>query len=84
MFVAGAVPTNPNTDTLWIVDFKTASHGEGQVEEFLEAEREIYAKQMQMYGDIARVVYPQTPNVRVGLYYPLLARFMWWPCEWKP
>ncbi len=81
MFVSGATPTSSDTDTLWIVDFKTASHGAGQVEEFLTKEREQYAEQMQLYGDIARIVYPGTRNVRLGLYYPLLARFLWWPYE---
>ena len=83
MFVAGAGPTSPDTDTLWIVDFKTASHGVGQVEEFLAKEREQYAVQMQLYGDIARIVYPETSNMRLGLYYPLLARFIWWPYDAK-
>ncbi|MGB8481447.1 MAG: UvrD-helicase domain-containing protein [Acidobacteriaceae bacterium] len=83
MFVAGADPTSSTTNTLWIVDFKTASHGAGQVEEFLAKEREQYAEQMQLYGDIARIVYPETRNVRLGLYYPLLARFIWWPYDAK-
>jgi ATP-dependent helicase/nuclease subunit A len=83
MFVAGATPTNSETDALWLADFKTASHGEGQVEEFLAKEREQYAEQMQLYGDIARIVYPEARNVRLGLYYPLLARFVWWPYEAK-
>ena len=81
MFVSGATPTSSDTDTLWIVDFKTASHGAGQLEEFLTKEREQYAEQMQLYGDIARIVYPGTRNARLGLYYPLLARFVWWPYE---
>lgn len=81
MFVAGADQTSSDTDTLWIVDFKTASHGEGQVEEFLAKEREQYAEQMQLYGDIARIVYRETRHVRLGLYYPLLARFPWWPYQ---
>jgi len=81
MFVAGETPTSSDTDTLWIVDFKTASHGADQVEEFLAKEREQYAEQMQLYGDIARIVYPETRNVRVGLYYPLLAQLVWWPYE---
>jgi hypothetical protein len=79
MFVAGEAPTSCDTDALWIVDFKTASHGAGQVEEFLAKEREQYGQQMQLYGDIARIVYPETRHVRLGLYYPLLARFVWWP-----
>jgi hypothetical protein len=83
MFIAGETPTSTDTNTLWIVDFKTASHGAGQVEEFLTEEREQYAEQMQLYGDIARVVYPEARNVRLGLYYPLLARFVWWPYDTK-
>ena len=81
MFVAGEAPTSSDTDTLWIVDFKTASHGAGQVDEFLAKERELYAEQMQLYGNIARIIYPETRNLRLGLYYPLLTRFVWWPYE---
>ncbi|HTU50909.1 MAG TPA: UvrD-helicase domain-containing protein [Acidobacteriaceae bacterium] len=83
MFVAGETPTSSDTNTLWIIDFKTASHGASQLEEFLTKEREQYAEQMQLYGDIARIVSPETRNVRLGLYYPLLARFVWWPYEAK-
>jgi ATP-dependent exoDNAse (exonuclease V) beta subunit len=81
LFVAGATPTSSDTDTLWVVDFKTASHGAEHAEEFLAKEREQYAEQMQLYGDIAHIVYPDTRNVRLGLYYPLLERFVWWPHE---
>jgi ATP-dependent helicase/nuclease subunit A len=81
MFVAGATPAGSDADTLWIVDFKTASHGAAQVEEFLAKERDQYAEQMQLYGDIARIVYPEISSVKLGLYYPLLARFLWWPHE---
>ncbi|MFZ1942821.1 MAG: 3'-5' exonuclease, partial [Acidobacteriaceae bacterium] len=81
MFIAGAAPMDSDTDTLWIVDFKTASHGAGQVDEFLAKERELYAEQMQLYGDIARIVYPETRNLRLGVYYPLLTRFVWWSSE---
>jgi hypothetical protein len=79
MFVAGESPMTNGTDVLWIVDFKTASHGAGQLEEFLAKEREQYAEQMQLYGDVAGVVYPEMREVRLGLYYPLLSRFVWWP-----
>jgi ATP-dependent exoDNAse (exonuclease V) beta subunit len=78
VFVAGAAPTTSGTDALWIVDFKTASHGLGKVEEFLARERKQYAEQMQVYGDIARAVYSDHPEIRLGLYYPLLSRFIWW------
>jgi ATP-dependent helicase/nuclease subunit A len=83
MFIAGDTPNSTDTNTFWIVDFKTASHGAGQVEEFLAKEREQYAEQMQLYGEIVQLVYPEPRNVRLGLYYPLLARFVWWPYEKK-
>lgn len=83
LFVAGPSPTSSDTDTLWIVDFKTASHGADQVEEFLAKECEQYAEQMQLYGDIARMVYLETSSVRLGLYYPLMCRLVWWPHEAK-
>lgn len=78
MFTAGEAPMSHGTEALWIVDFKTASHGLGQIEEFLAEERAQYAEQMQVYGDIARAVYPTTREVRLGLYYPLLSHFIWW------
>ncbi|MHB1937734.1 MAG: UvrD-helicase domain-containing protein [Acidobacteriaceae bacterium] len=81
MFVAGVDPTAGGTDVLWIVDFKTAPHGAGQLEEFLAKEREQYEEQMQLYGDIARTVYSEPREIRLGLYYPLLSRFVWWPHE---
>ncbi|MGO8717599.1 MAG: UvrD-helicase domain-containing protein [Acidobacteriaceae bacterium] len=78
IFMAGETPMDRDAEALWIVDFKTASHGLGQVEEFLAEEQEQYTEQMQLYGDIARAVYPMTREVRLGLYYPLLSRFIWW------
>ncbi len=81
LFVAATTPISLGTDALWIVDFKTASHESAQVEEFLAKEREQYKEQMQLYGDIARIVYPETRETRLGLYYPLLPRFVWWPYE---
>ena len=81
MFLAGVAPMASGEEALWIVDFKTASYGLAHVEEFLLEERKQYAEQMQMYGDIARATYPSDRVVRLGLYYPLLSRFLWWPHE---
>jgi ATP-dependent helicase/nuclease subunit A len=81
MFAAGLTPMAVGAEALWIVDFKTASHGAGQVEEFLDKERAQYMEQMQLYGDIARTICPQSRKVRLGLYYPLLSRLLWWPHE---
>ena len=81
MFVAGESPMAAGEKALWIVDFKTASYGLAHVEEFFIEERKQYAEQMQLYGDIARAAYPGDRVVRLGLYYPLLSRFLWWPHE---
>lgn len=81
IFPAGESPMASGEDALWIVDFKTASYGAGHVEAFLSEEQKQYAEQMQLYGDIARAAYPTSRVVRLGLYYPLLLRFLWWPYE---
>lgn len=76
IFRGGATPLAEGSEFLWIVDVKTATHGRSGVEEFLSEERERYRGQMEVY---ARVMGEE--QVRVGLYYPLLARLVWWVPE---
>jgi ATP-dependent helicase/nuclease subunit A len=81
LFVAGAEPLAAGDDCLWIVDYKTTAHGRGiGVEEFLAEERKKYAPQMESYaramGDVA-----EGKELRVGLYYPLLPKLLWWKPE---
>ncbi|SNS48201.1 ATP-dependent exoDNAse (exonuclease V) beta subunit (contains helicase and exonuclease domains) [Granulicella rosea] len=71
-FVAGPEPLVDGVSTRWIVDFKTATPGSEGMEEFLLREQAKYAGQMAAYAKEFDGV------VRVGLYYPLLARFVWW------
>jgi ATP-dependent helicase/nuclease subunit A len=78
MFVAGSSPLEAGSDCLWIVDFKTSSHGPRQLEEFLSAEKEQYAGQMETYERVIRAGYPDYVKLRIGLYYPLLTRLIWW------
>lgn len=63
----------------WIVDYKTGSHGGGDVQTFLARERERYAPQLERYARLMQQREPQRP-LRVALYYPLLGEFL----EWEP
>jgi ATP-dependent helicase/nuclease subunit A len=83
MFRAGVEPMVPGTDCLWIVDYKTTSHGSTGIEEFLAGEKEKYGPQLEAY---ARMMWGETAalgedGVRVALYYPMLPRLVWWRPE---
>lgn len=84
LFLAGESPMASGSEVLWIVDFKTSTYSPGRIEEFLTEQRKQYAEQMQMYGDVARTVYTDVRLVRLGLYYPLASRLLWWPHEIVP
>ena len=75
VFRAGAEPLSAGDDCLWVVDYKTATHGGGGVDEFLTREKAKYVGQLDTY---ARVL---GGDVRVGLYYPGLGRLVWWVCR---
>ncbi len=59
--------------THWIVDYKTGRHEGGDIDAFLDSERERYGAQLARY----RAVYRGFSGVeaRTALYYPSLARF---------
>jgi ATP-dependent exoDNAse (exonuclease V) beta subunit len=80
VFLAGAEPLQPGNDYLWIVDYKTATHGREGVEEFFADERAKYGPQIETY---ARVMADRVEEgqLRVGLYYPMMARLVWWAPE---
>ncbi|MEO6828233.1 MAG: 3'-5' exonuclease, partial [Acidobacteriaceae bacterium] len=78
MFLAGETPQSHEENCLWILDFKTAAHGLQGLEEFLAAEKRLYAPQMQAYASVLSGVYPSHLEIRMGLYYPLLTRLLWW------
>ena len=64
----------------WIVDFKLSRHEGGDLEAFLDEERERYRDQLEGYaemwrrrgGDGAR-------EIRLGLYFPLIGGWREWP-----
>jgi ATP-dependent exoDNAse (exonuclease V) beta subunit len=81
VFYAGPEPHAPGSDVLWIVDYKTASHGPKGLDEFLDAQRAAYAPQLETYARILTQTVPHaTPprELRVALYYPAIQRLIWW------
>ena len=77
VFRAGATPLVAGSACLWIVDYKTTTHGGEGVDGFLEKERAKYAAQMETYARIMK----GSVQVRVGLYYPMLPKLIWWTPE---
>jgi ATP-dependent exoDNAse (exonuclease V) beta subunit len=62
----------------WIIDYKTSRHTGADVDAFLIRERARYAPQLERYADMMRGL--ETRRVRVGLYFPLMRRFV----DWEP
>ena len=82
IFRAGATPGEEGEDFAWIVDYKTASHGSGGLDEFLARERVKYQPQLEVYArDLAPALASQEKpprGLRLALYYPALGRLEWW------
>jgi len=64
----------------WIVDYKTGSHEGGDIDSFLDRERERYRPQLERYAALMRARDERT--IRLGLYFPLLGGWREW--GWKP
>ncbi len=80
LFLAGSDPLSHHTDCLWLIDYKTATHGRGNLGDFLAQQRRIYAPQLETY---ARVLHGHAgaTYVRLALYFPLLRELLWWTPE---
>jgi ATP-dependent exoDNAse (exonuclease V) beta subunit len=78
IFRAGATPGSTEETHLWIVDYKTASHGTSGLDAFLEGEKAKYRQQLEAYAAIMREVQGENLPIRLALYYPLLSRLVWW------
>jgi ATP-dependent helicase/nuclease subunit A len=74
MFRAGDEPGVEGTEYLWIVDYKTTTHGSVGIEEFLAREKEKYGPQLEAYARMMGA----GDRTRVALYYPMLPRLVWW------
>lgn len=78
IFRAGATPGSTEETHLWIVDYKTASHGASGLDAFLEGEKAKYRQQLEAYAAVMRNVQGENLPIRLALYYPLLSRLVWW------
>lgn len=54
----------------WIIDYKTASHEGGDIEAFLDTERQRHMPQLLRYAEV--VCRLESRPVRLGLYFPML------------
>ena len=64
---------------MWIIDYKTSSHSAEGLEAFLTEQRETYAPQLEGYARILAPAQGKTlADVRLALYFPMLARLIWW------
>jgi ATP-dependent exoDNAse (exonuclease V) beta subunit len=64
------------TGVRWIVDYKVGPHEGGDLETFLDRERERYRPQLERYGALLRSMDPRP--IRLGLYFPLLGGWREW------
>jgi ATP-dependent helicase/nuclease subunit A len=60
--------------TRWIIDYKTSSHGGGDLEGFLENEAKRYREQLQRYKDAIAIT--ETRQIKTALYFPMLDRLL--------
>jgi len=80
IFRAGPEPLAAGQNVLWIVDYKTATHGASGLDDFLAAQRAAYSPQLETY---ARILAParskSLEEIRLALYFPTIPRLVWWP-----
>jgi ATP-dependent exoDNAse (exonuclease V) beta subunit len=63
----------------WIVDYKTGTHEGGDVEAFLDRERERYHPQLERYAALMKA--RGNRPIRLGLYFPMLNGWRDWSPE---
>lgn len=80
VFRAGPSPLDANEDYLWVIDFKTTQPTGPATEMFFVDERKKYSGQMATYVRVIRTI-NKKEKIRLGLYYPLIPRLIWWAAE---
>ncbi len=78
-FLAGAEPGSRGNTHLWVIDYKTGPAPTGEVEDYLEAQQQLYRAQLEAYGAAAVALRTGAPvRLRYGLYFPQLERLKTW------
>ena len=65
-----------DTDTRWIIDYKTSRHDEPDVDSFLDEQQQRYQTQLMNYARLFSGV--ENRKIRLGLYFPLLCGWREW------
>jgi hypothetical protein len=78
VFLAGLEPQSEGREAWWIVDYKTAHADNLDPAAALPELRELFAPQLEAYGEFLRNLHGQDAVIRAGLYYPRMAQFDWW------
>jgi ATP-dependent helicase/nuclease subunit A len=60
--------------TRWIIDYKTSSHGGGDLEGFLKNEADRYREQLSRYAKAVAIT--ETRPIKTALYFPMLDRLL--------
>jgi hypothetical protein len=77
-FVAGSAPLTAGDERIWIIDFKTTEQGSRSPERFEQDELLKYRYQLERYASVQRELSPVPRSISLGLYYPLVPRFLHW------
>ena len=78
LFRAGLTPQSAGDEALWIIDYKTARVNTQDAASAIDALRETFAPQLEMYASILRNLHGSEIKIRAGLYYPRMTIFDWW------
>ncbi len=63
----------------WIIDYKTGSHEDGDVDAYLDDEQDRYRNQLQRYAALMRL--QDDRPIQLGLYFPLMQAWRAWTYE---
>ncbi|GAA3762592.1 UvrD-helicase domain-containing protein [Terriglobus aquaticus] len=83
-FLAGARPgttADPGQETLWIVEYKTATAGNMPLDQFLAEQRLRYAPQLRNYARLLAASDGAARRVMLALFFPLQPAFDSWELE---